>query len=74
VVWPVRCPNPGLGNSLDQLGRSNSEGMSQLDDVDEAHIPLTALDAAHVVPVKLNQLRKLLLGEFALRRLMLLIL
>jgi hypothetical protein len=50
-------PNAGLGNSLDQLGRSNSKGMGQLDDVDEAHVPLATLDAAHVVPMEIGQLR-----------------
>ena len=29
-------PDTGLGNSLDQLGRSNGKGMSELNDIDEA--------------------------------------
>ena len=40
------CYGAGLGNCLNQLGRSNGQGTSQLDDVDEAHVPLVAPDAA----------------------------
>ena len=39
----------GLENRLNQLGRPNGERMGKLDDVDESHIPLPTLDAAHVV-------------------------
>lgn len=46
----------GLGNCLDQFGGSNGEGMGQLDDVDEARVPLAAFNPAHVVPVKVGQL------------------
>ena len=44
-----RSLNGGLGNSFNQLGRSNSGGMSQLDDVDEADVPLASLDAARIL-------------------------
>jgi hypothetical protein len=37
--------------------------MSQLDDIDEAHVPLATLDAAHIVAMEIRQLCKLLLRE-----------
>ena len=58
-----RCSYAGLGNILDQLGRPDREGMSQLDDVDEAYVPLTTLDTAHVVPMEIGQFCKFLLRE-----------
>ena len=35
-----RYLSAGSRNSLNQLGRSNNEGMRQFDDVDETHVPL----------------------------------
>jgi hypothetical protein len=39
--------------------------MGQLDDIEQADVPLSTLDASHVVPVKVGQLRQLLLRKSA---------
>jgi hypothetical protein len=46
--------NTGLENSLDQLDRSNSEGMSQLHDIDETQISFTTFDSTHIVALEIR--------------------
>jgi hypothetical protein len=45
---------------------SNSQAKCKLNDVDQADVPLTPLDATHVIPVQLRQLGQLLLRQIAL--------
>jgi hypothetical protein len=57
---------PGLVYSLHQAGGFHGQSTSQLHDIEQANVALTAFDATHVVAVQISQLRQFFLREFAL--------
>jgi hypothetical protein len=43
-----------LGNRLDELARSNGQSVGEPHNIDQADVALTALHAAHVVPMEVG--------------------
>jgi hypothetical protein len=55
------------GDGFEELRGSYFECTGQCDDVQQGDVTLAALDAAHVIPMEISQLRQLLLRESALQ-------
>src|SRR5687768_8224225 len=66
-VLSLEFPEPLLRKRLKQRVRLDLQGLRDLHDVHERHIPLGAFDLADVVAVETGQLSERLLREISLR-------